>query len=82
MDKVVFHIDKICDFIKSRNLDSTMNILNQEIDIIDQSIMELTLKKRSIENRIKTINSALSLPLDGNVYKKCIFYVKWDCYLF
>ena len=35
--------------------------------------MELTLKKRSIENRMKTINSALSLPLDENVYKKCIF---------
>lgn len=67
-----FHMDKICDFIRSRNLDSTMNILNQEINIIDQSIMELTLKKRSIENRMETINSALSLPLDGKVYKKYI----------
>lgn len=67
-----FRMDKISDFITNRNINSTIDIMNQKINIIDKSIMELTLKKRSIQNRIKMVESALSLPLDCNVYKKYI----------
>ena len=67
-----FHMEQISEFIKGRNIDSTLSIMDTEIDIINKSIMELNAKKQSIINRMNMVKSALKLPLDGKVYKHYI----------
>lgn len=67
-----FHMEQISEFIKGRNIGSTLSIMDTEIDIINKSIMELNAKKQSIINRMNMVKSALKLPLDGKVYKHYI----------
>lgn len=53
-----FSMEKIKEYINSRNIINTMEMLKEEIDLIDKNIEELINLKSNIFNRIDNINKA------------------------
>ncbi|MEF9992049.1 MAG: MerR family transcriptional regulator [Romboutsia sp.] len=59
-----FPMKKIKEYLCDRDIDSTKNILNEEIDIIDLKIAELISHKNNIIKRIKSIEEVDCVDLD------------------
>ncbi|MDD7209753.1 MAG: MerR family transcriptional regulator [Lachnospiraceae bacterium] len=55
-----FHSDQIRDFVSDRTVDSTLHMLEQEINRVNESILELYEKKHNIETRLTSLRNILS----------------------
>lgn len=56
-----FHSEQIREFISNRTVDSTLNLLEKEINMVNESILELYEKKNSIQNRLNAVRTTLSI---------------------
>lgn len=62
-----FSTEQIREYDKNRNIDTTLSLLNKELDIVDEEIKRLEGTKKSIENRINTITNLLLSRSDEEV---------------
>lgn len=62
-----FSTEQIREYDKDRNIDTTLSLLNKELDIVDEEIKRLEYTKKSIQNRIHTISRHLGKHFDEEV---------------
>ncbi|MEE1227457.1 MAG: MerR family transcriptional regulator [Lachnospiraceae bacterium] len=60
--------DQILQFEKDRNLSHVMEMLDQATDAIDRQIKTLQDRRDNISSRIRSINQALAMDIDGKVH--------------
>ena len=71
-----FPMKKIKEYLDDRNIESTKEILNKEIILIDEKIEELLSYKQNIMKRLDTINDELR---NLKLYKIDLVYINLNC---
>ena len=61
--KLGFPMEKIQEFIESRNTENTRKLLSEELDEIEKQIQELEELTQNVKNRLDTLEEAVSQPL-------------------
>lgn len=71
-----FPMKKIKEYLDDRNIESTKEILNKEIILIDEKIEELLSYKQNIMKRLDTINDELR---NLKLYEIDLVYINLNC---
>lgn len=62
-----FHMKQIQDFLANRSLDSTIQLLTEEIDVISQRILTLYEQKTNLQSRLLAIQHTMLADIDEQV---------------
>ena len=64
------HLEQIKEFVMNRTVQSTINLLEQEIITINEAILKLYEQKNSIQNRLGAVKDCLDINSFEKVHNK------------